>query len=232
MKMKGIVVTLITTSIFSFQTLIAASPDGADTSFKKDNPNLLYTTRDFYINLDPDCYSSNVCLQDFFLVLTFNVGMNSSQQVKQIGFKDAALEFFSKGKTEKTFVKQTFKKYEYVSADSSNVCLQDFFLVLTFNVGMNSSQQVKQIGFKDAALEFFSKGKTEKTFVKQTFKKYEYVSAEEGWNVKVVFYPDKPANAVTPAVNKFEFNGVVKQNSISGTLTFYSKTEQTVVMLN
>jgi len=171
MKMKGIVVTLITTSIFSFQTLIAASPDGADTSFKKDNPNLLYTTRDFYINLDPDCYSSNVCLQDFFLVLTFNVGMNSSQQVKQIGFKDAALEFFSKGKTEKTFVKQTFKKYEYVSA-------------------------------------------------------------EEGWNVKVVFYPDKPANAASPTVNKFEFNGVVKQNSISGTLTFYSKTEQTVVMLN
>ena len=34
-----------------------------------------------------DCYSTNVCLQDFSLILTFNIGMNYSQEVKQIGFK-------------------------------------------------------------------------------------------------------------------------------------------------
>ena len=169
--MKGIVATLITTTIFSFQTVFAVNPETPDTSFKKDNPRLIYTTRDFYIDLDPDCYSTNVCLQDFYLILTFNIGMNSSQEVKQIGFKDAELQFFSKNASEKTFVKQTFKKYESVSL-------------------------------------------------------------EDGWNVKVIFYPDKPATTTAQAVSKFEFNGVVKQNSISGTLTFYSKTGQTVVALN
>ncbi len=169
--MKGIIATLITTTIFSFQSVYAVSPVPTDTSFKKDNPKLIYTTRDFYIDLDPDCYSTNVCLQDFSLILTFNIGMDYSQEVKQIGFKDAELLFSSKGSTEKTFVKQTFKKYESVSL-------------------------------------------------------------ENGWSVKVIFYPDKPATSTAQAVSKFEFNGVVKQNSISGTLTFYSKTGQTVVALN
>ncbi len=169
--MKGLVATLITTTIFSFQSAFAFSPETTDTTFKKDNPKLIYTTRDFYIDLDPDCYSTNICLQDFSLILTFNIGMNYSQEVKQIGFKDAELLFSSKGSTDKTYVKQTFKKYESVSL-------------------------------------------------------------ENGWNVKVIFYPDKSTTAATQAVSKFEFNGVVKQNSISGTLTFYSKTGQTVVTLN
>ncbi len=171
MIMKGIIATLITTSIFSFQPVFAFSPETTDTSFKKDNPKLIYTTRDFYIDLDPDCYSTNICLQEFYLIMTFNIGMNYSQEVKQIGFKDAELEFYSKNSTEKTFVKQTFKKYESFSL-------------------------------------------------------------ENGWNVKVIFYPDKPIGSSAQAVNKFEFNGVVKQTSISGTLTFYSKTGQTVVTLN
>ena len=171
MIMRGIVATLITTTIFSFQSVYAVSQVPTDTTFKKDNPKLIYTTRDFYIDLDPDCYSTNVCLQDFSLILTFNIGMNYSQEVKQIGFKDAELLFASKSPTDKTYINQTFKKYESVSL-------------------------------------------------------------ENGWNVKVIFYPDKPTTSAVPAVSKFEFNGVVKQTSISGTLTFYSKSGQTVVALN
>lgn len=141
-----------------------------DSTFLRNNPNLLYTTKDFYIEVTPNCYNGNVCVKDFFLILTFNVGINGANEIKQIGFKDADIEFYSKPAAGKTYVKQTFSKYESVSA-------------------------------------------------------------ENGWNVKVIFYPDKIAGAAT-AVNKFEFSGTVKQSHISGTLTFHSAAGQSVVTLN
>ncbi len=148
-----------------------ASENSADTTFKKDNPNLLYTTKDFYIEVPTDCYNDNLCIQNFFLILTFNVGINGNNEIKQIGFKDADIEFNSKPATGKTYIKQTFSKYESVSA-------------------------------------------------------------ENGWNVKVVFFPDKPAGNYAAFVTKFEFNGSIKQNHIVGTLTFYTAKGQEVVTLN
>ena len=148
-----------------------ANEVAGDSTFKKDNPKLLYTTKDFYIEVPTDCYNDNICIQNFFLIMTFNVGVNGNSEIKQIGFKDAKIEFSSKPMAGKTYVKQTFTKYESVSA-------------------------------------------------------------EDGWNVKVVFFPDKAPGAATPAVNKFEFNGVVKQNRIVGTLTFYTAKGQEVITLN
>lgn len=168
MKKKIVGLLFITSGIIT-QTF--AGEIEADTSFKKNNPNLLYTTKDFYIEVPNNCYDGNVCVQDFFLILTFNVGINGNNEIKQIGFKDADIEFLSKTASGKSYVKQTFTKYE-------------------------SS------------------------------------SAENGWNVKVVFYPDKATSTSPTPVNKFEFNGNVKQNHISGTLTFYSAVGQSVITLN
>lgn len=165
--MKKILVCLILSSAL-ITPLFAAE---GDTTFQKTNPNLLYTTKDFYIEVPTNCYNGNVCVKDFFLILTFNVGINGNNEIKQIGFKDADIEFYSKTTTGKTYLKQTFTKYEHVSA-------------------------------------------------------------ENGWNVTVIFYPDKPAGSASLAVNKFEFNGNVKQNHISGTLTFHTAQGQTVVTLN
>ena len=60
-----------------------ASENSADTTFKKDNPNLLYTTKDFYIEVPTDCYNDNLCIQNFFLILTFNVGINGNNEIKR-----------------------------------------------------------------------------------------------------------------------------------------------------
>jgi len=164
---KKILFSLILCSGLLTHTFAA---DG-DSTFQKNNPNLLYTTKDFYIEVLTNCYNGNVCVKDFFLILTFNVGINGANEIKQIGFKDADIEFYSKTTAGKTYVKQTFTKYESISA-------------------------------------------------------------ENGWNVKVIFYPDKAPGGLATAVNKFEFSGNVKQNHISGTLTFHSAAGQSVVTLN
>lgn len=140
----------------------AAFAGDADTTFKKNDPSLYYTTRDFYIDVPADCYEGQVCLQDFALILTFNVGINSRQEVKQIGFKDADLEFKSKSPGEHTYVTQTFDKYR-------------------------SQSQL------------------------------------DGWKVNVIFDPDKVAGTTAPSVKQFVFDGTVSQNHIQGILTFYLK---------
>ncbi len=159
--MKRRMLNLMILLVGSVPIAFAADTD-PDTTFKRTNPDLLYTTRDFYIDVPTDCYGGQICLKDFFLVVTFNIGMNTSQEVKQIGFRDAGVEFYSKMPAENTFRKQTFGEYSY------------------------SSQL-------------------------------------DGWKVNIVFTPDKDGSSVPPAVKQFVFDGTVAQNQISGMLTFYLK---------
>ena len=161
MKLKGTIATLITTAIISFQSVYAINPGLPDTTFKKDNPQYFYTIRDFYVDVPESCIGNSLCLKEFYLVFTFNVGMNSAQEVKQIGFKDADLEFHSKKPADKSFVKQTFTKYESVSS-------------------------------------------------------------QNGWVVKVTFFPDKTNSSLPASVTRCEFDGKVAAQHMSGNLIFYS----------
>lgn len=127
MRLKGTIATLlITTTLLSFQTTFAVNPEPQDTTFKKNNPKYFYTIRDYYVDVPTSCIGK-LCLKDVYLVFTFNIAMNGSQEVKQIGFKEADLEFQSKKLADKTFVKQTFTKYESISSQNGWAVKVTFF---------------------------------------------------------------------------------------------------------
>jgi len=107
--------------VFSTLTLTIAlyslQAETGDTVFRKDNPNLLYTTKDYYIELPNDCYSDIVCLQDFFLIMTFNVGIDGSNTIKQAGYKDADMECNAKAPAGTTYKAYSFKETKHTITD-------------------------------------------------------------------------------------------------------------------
>ncbi len=141
-------------------TLHAGTEGSTDTSFKRTNPNLLYTTRDYYIAIPDDCYTSGLCLNEFSLILRFNIGVDSKQSVKQIGFHSAYLDFNSKATAAATFITQDFSKYSPISS-------------------------------------------------------------QDGWKVQITFYPDQKGTAPKGVVQKCVFDGLIQQKGVSGKLTFY-----------
>jgi len=172
MKRNSFIVALTVISICAGLSPTHAGNEGlADTSFKRDNPNLLYTTRDYYIFVPNDCYGGNLCINDFGLVMTFNIGMDSKKQVKQIGFHSADLDLYSK------------------STSGGN-------------------------------------------YVMQQFSNYKPVSTQDGWKVNVAFYPDKTNSTVKGVVQKCVFDGTVDGSGISGKLTFYTTTGNVDVIIN
>ena len=140
--------------------LFAGPGEEADTAFKKKDPNLIYTTRDYFISIPDDCYSGGLCLSEFSLILTFNVGVDLKQNVKQIGFNSADLDFNSKPQAGKSFVTQKFPKYVPVAS-------------------------------------------------------------QDGWAVTITFYPEASASTPKGVVQKCVFDGVVQQRNIAGKLIFY-----------
>jgi hypothetical protein len=137
------------------------TPTDTDTVFKKTNPNLLYTTRDYFISIPDNCYGDEFCLSGFSLILTFNIGIDSKQVVKQIGFHSADLDLASKPSTGKTFVDQDFSQYKPVSS-------------------------------------------------------------ENGWKLNLAFFPDKTTATAKGAITKCVFDGTVGQKGVSGKVIFYT----------
>jgi len=122
--MKSIIAgATLTMSLFLSTSLFA---NGADTVFAKTNPNLLYTTRDFYIEIPANCYSESLCIQDFFLIMTFNIGIDAKQVVQQAGFEGADLECSLKPEKATTFRKHTFTKYQSSVTDNGFGVIVEF----------------------------------------------------------------------------------------------------------
>lgn len=142
-----------------------------DTTFKKTNPNLLYTTRDYFISIPDNCYEGDFCLNGFSLILTFNIGIDSKQVVKQIGFHSADLDLASKTSTAKFYVDQEFSQYKPVSS-------------------------------------------------------------ENGWKLNLAFYPDKTTTSAKGAITKCVFDGTVGQRSVSGKVIFYTAEGSFEMMIN
>ncbi len=147
------------------------TPTASDTAFKKTNPNLLYTTRDYFISIPDNCYEGDFCLSGFSLILTFNIGVDSKQVVKQIGFHSADLDLASKPSSAKTFVEQDFSQYKPVSS-------------------------------------------------------------EDGWKIVLSFFPDKTNSTAKGAITKCVFDGTVGQKGVKGKVIFYTATGSTEMMIN
>lgn len=99
-------------------TAVAAQAETGDTTFRKDNPNLLYTTKDFYIEIPTNCYSEVVCVEEFFLILTFNVGIDGSNTIRQAGYKDGDMECNAKAPAATTYRAYSFKETKHVITDN------------------------------------------------------------------------------------------------------------------
>ncbi|HNJ88994.1 MAG TPA: hypothetical protein PLT99_05920 [Chitinophagales bacterium] len=97
-----------------------------DTSFQRTNPKLLYTTRDYFVNIPDNCMSDELCVKDFSFILTFNVGINTAQEIKQIGFKEADLDFMGKTAAAQTYKPHTFTKYTSSSTNNGYSFTIDF----------------------------------------------------------------------------------------------------------
>ena len=103
--------------ILSFaQHAMADNP--VDTTFDRSNPKLLYTTREFYVDVPAGCYSNQLCLQDFFMIVQFNVGIDAGNVVRQAGFRTAELECMAK--TIKGTTYQKFTITEFTSTITDN----------------------------------------------------------------------------------------------------------------
>lgn len=161
--MKGILCTMLLT-VSGLALHASGTPE--DTTFKKDNPKLLYTTRDYYIEVPANCYGDAVCVQEFSLIMTFNVGINSSNEIKQIGFKNAVLEFKGKSIAGQTYKPHTFSKYSAVSSNNGYSVKVDFIpdkangmtpvlekFVFTGNVTNNHISGVLQFHTKTSVAE-------------------------------------------------------------------------------
>jgi len=103
----------------------------ADTTFQKTNPNLLYTTKDFYIELPNDCYGDVVCVQDFFLIMTFDVGIDGTNTIRQAQYKDADMECSAKATAGTTFKKYDFKESKSTITDNGYGVVVEFLPVTT-----------------------------------------------------------------------------------------------------
>ncbi len=103
----------------------------------------------------------------------------------------------------------------------AGLCLNEFSLILRFNIGVDTRQSVKQIGFHSAYLDFNSKSSTAENYITQEFSKYSPVSTQDGWKVQITFYPDPTGSAPKGVVQKCVFDGVVQQKGVSGKLIFY-----------
>lgn len=66
-----------------------------DSGLKKTDPNLIYTTREYFFNLQP-IDLGNMYVKDFNMMLIFDIGVTMKDEVKQIGFKEATMDFNAK----------------------------------------------------------------------------------------------------------------------------------------
>ncbi|MEZ5013370.1 MAG: hypothetical protein R2794_03700 [Chitinophagales bacterium] len=88
----------------------SAENNAPDTSFKRSDPSLLYTTREYFIDISDDCYGNVVCIQDMFMLVRFNVGIDRSQTIHQIGFKNVDLSFEAKAPMATSYTKYATTK--------------------------------------------------------------------------------------------------------------------------
>lgn len=89
-----------------------------DTSFNRNDPSLIYTTREYYFDLQPYTYGSMV-IKDFSMLITFNIGVTMKDEIKQLGFKEADMDFSIK-QGSGGFVSQTFSKYDNTFTRTGN----------------------------------------------------------------------------------------------------------------
>ena len=98
-----------------------------DTTFRRTDPSLIYTTREFFFDAPAGTYGDKIFIKDFEMILVFNVGINSRNQIKQIGFKKAILDFNVKGSSSPGFATQKFSKYNSEFSDATSTVKLTFF---------------------------------------------------------------------------------------------------------
>ncbi|MBC8048094.1 MAG: hypothetical protein H7Y00_14950 [Fimbriimonadaceae bacterium] len=98
---------------------------GMDTAFKKTDPNLIYTTRDYYFDLTQSTFG-NIAIKDFTMLLTFNIGVTMKDEIKQIGFKEADMDFALK-QGSSNYAIQEFTKYEHSFIQKENKIVITFY---------------------------------------------------------------------------------------------------------
>ena len=108
-----------------------ARAGNADTAFQKTNPNLLYTTKDFYIELPANCYGDAICVQDFFLIMTFDVGIDGTNTIRQAQYKNAEMECSAKTAAGTTYKKYDFKESKTTITDNGYGVVVEFLPVTT-----------------------------------------------------------------------------------------------------
>ena len=60
--------------------------------------DLIHTTREFYFDMQDGCPTEGFCLEDFSMILTFDVGVTMQDEIREADFKDADLSFWGKTK--------------------------------------------------------------------------------------------------------------------------------------
>jgi hypothetical protein len=109
-----------------------------------------------------------------------------------------------------------------------NTSIKDFIFILTFHVGVNLKEEIKQIAFKNANMHFALKVGTS-AFVTQTFTQYTQTFTDVDRKITITFIPDKPKAATTAktptaktsAITKCVFSGTIKNKGADGVFTFY-----------
>ncbi len=86
---------------------------GPDTTLKY-YKDVIYTHRDFYFDVLPDCWDGIGCIDNFKLIITYNIAVTDNDIIKDADFSSGLLEFNSKRDKSGQLLKQYFKISEKV----------------------------------------------------------------------------------------------------------------------
>ena len=65
--------------------------------------DLIYTSRDFFFHIGTGCPQESVCLDEFQMILTFDIGVTMQDEIKEAAFREADLSFVAKPNSTGTF---------------------------------------------------------------------------------------------------------------------------------
>lgn len=108
------------------------------------------------------------------------------------------------------------------SCPTEQFCHKDFSMILTFDIAVTMQDEIKDIGFKSADMEFLARGSAKQSFQPMKFTKYEHTFTKEGKKLSITFYPDKGTGTAPQPITKCQFDGYVREKGgAAGNFVFY-----------
>jgi len=133
---------LIQTILFA-SLLVGVTENNSDYSLpedsKEETPDLIYTTRQYYFDVQSGCLNNELCLDKVQFIITMDVGVTMQDEVKQAAFRSAKLKYLASGTQNGKWVIVDCNEYEHVY-DSANKSV-----IINFEPGYSDNATVHPV---------------------------------------------------------------------------------------